>query len=732
MKKSLKLLAIATTFILTGITFPTLVKAKTTATVTDPTGAYIRSGPGTNNNYIGLLGYTKQIELVSTTKYNGAGCNGWYQVIYNNTKAYICSELVAINSSDGKTTTTNGYYLTDSWGTRISEDYANVRKTASANSALLDRLYMGTKIKVLEKGSTWTKISYYNGKTGYVLTKLVKSYEDITATDTTYNEVLKQEGFPESYWPFLTYLHQKHPDWIFKADKIDKKFQDVVANELGKNYIQTNVDSYRTSNTAVESGTWYIASSGVVAVYLDPRNYLNETNIFAFEKLSYDKTTQTSTIVESILDNTYLHNEQYIKYFMEAAQEYNISPVHLAARVKQEGGTDESYDGVSGVSPLLFGNKPLKGYYNYYNIGAFGSNPVARGLAVAGELIDKGSYYGTPWDTREKAIKYGAKFIADGYINNGQDNLYYQKFNTNDKAYFPSYTHQYMTNIVAPASESLSTYSTYTENKLMNTKFTFYIPVYKETPKDFTTLPPIGDTNNSLKEIKINNENIVGFDKDVLEYTHYVTYDTTKIKITANAESTKATVKGIGDFELKSETQEFKIAVTSETGEEKTYKITIIKQAKPIEEPEEKSLTPDEITNKMDIKFSNGYMSYISVNTTATSLINEALKYEPKATITITSQSGTKKTNTILATGDIITITSGKETKKYTIVIKGDTNGDGKINAIDLLRVQKHILKYSELQGAFKEACDTNYDSKITSIDLLRVQKHILKYSVLR
>ena len=54
----------------------------------------------------------------------------------------------------------------------------------------------------------------------------------------------------------------------------------VESDETGKNYIQTNVDNYRLSNTVVENPNWYRASSPVVAFYLNPRNYLNEKNIF--------------------------------------------------------------------------------------------------------------------------------------------------------------------------------------------------------------------------------------------------------------------------------------------------------------------------------------------------------------------------------------------------------------------------------------------------------------------
>ena len=61
------------------------------------------------------------------------------------------------------------------------------------------------------------------------------------------------------------------------------------------------------------------------------------------------------------------------------------------------------------------------------------------------------------------------------------------------------------------------------------------------------------------------------------------------------------------------------------------------------------------------------------------------------------------------------------------MIIYGDSNGDGKINSIDLLILQRHILEIETIEPIFKKACNINKNGKKpTSVDLLLIQRHIL------
>lgn len=134
----------------------------------------------------------------------------------------------------------------------------------------------------------------------------------------------------------------------------------------------------------------------------------------------------------------------------------------------------------------------------------------------------------------------------------------------------------------------------------------------------------------------------------------------------------------------------------------------------------------DETYSSIGLKINNSYISGIKLNTNTDSLTASIKNISPEAQVVIRDSNNNVKSNKILATNDTISITSNSETKTYKVIIYGDTNGDGLTDIIDLLRVQKLILKTMSAIDPFLKASDTNKDGNVDIIDLLRVQKHIL------
>lgn len=69
---------------------------------------------------------------------------------------------------------------------------------------------------------------------------------------------------------------------------------------------------------------------------------------------------------------------------------------------------------------------------------------------------------------------------------------------------------------------------------------------------------------------------------------------------------------------------------------------------------------------------------------------------------------------------------------EYDVIVYGDVNGDGKINSIDLLVLQRHILEIEKLQGVFLKAGNINKNGKNpSSLDSLLIQRHILGLQII-
>ena len=82
----------------------------------------------------------------------------------------------------------------------------------------------------------------------------------------------------------------------------------------------------------------------------------------------------------------------------------------------------------------------------------------------------------------------------------------------------------------------------------------------------------------------------------------------------------------------------------------------------------------------------------------------------------------------IVSTGDYIV---DGFNNRYTVVVTGDIDGDGKINVTDTAAIKAHFSKTITLENENFEAADTNNDGRVTATDYIRIKYHIqMKYNI--
>ncbi|VUT27878.1 MAG: Dockerin type I repeat protein [Candidatus Syntrophoarchaeum sp. GoM_oil] len=67
------------------------------------------------------------------------------------------------------------------------------------------------------------------------------------------------------------------------------------------------------------------------------------------------------------------------------------------------------------------------------------------------------------------------------------------------------------------------------------------------------------------------------------------------------------------------------------------------------------------------------------------------------------------------------------EDGSFTVLLKGDANGDGRIDMADCMYLAKHILSLSGFEQIVEAAVDVNGDGEIDMADCMYLAKHILE-----
>lgn len=519
-----------------------------------------------------------------------------------------------------------------------------------------------------EKVFVWYNVKYTTSSktvTGYIREDLLEIFS--VEIDEAFEK--KLSAFPKSYHEQLKFLHALYPEWEFVADELTITFSKAVAlqdqNQRKQIYYKKGDNNSRLS---MAKGTYdwsegkYIvtnagyaqASTEVIKFYMDPRNFLNDSEIYIYLKQQYDSKTQTKAELKKLVEGTFLEGTytdkndldyanskgktSYVDVIMAAAKKSSVSPLILASTIIQEQGVDSS---TLSNGKAKYDDKTV---YNFFNYGASGD--------TADNVIKNGSKYAYEqgWFTRSASIIGGAVKYGQNYIKVGQDTYFYKNYNVIN----PDKTnHQYAQNVADSLSSSKKLRDAYSKRR--DVKLTFRIPVYKSSlPSSVCKLPVESEKKNNyyFSDIKVDGLT-PSFYRYTYEYSLSVEGDTSVyVKI-----SNGATITNNMSFSLEKGVNQVKLTVKSETGYKKNYYINV------------EALDACELTITTDKN---------SIPSTQAKVVVGDTNGDGKVSLTDLARVRLNLLGSLNLTGNN--------------ALGADTNNDGKISLTDLARIRLHLV----------------------------------------
>lgn len=457
-----------------------------------------------------------------------------------------------------------------------------------------------------------------------------------------------------------------------------------------------------------DNGTWCCSSLEALSYMMDPRNSINESDVFQFKDLEGSDVTYNDIARVVSGYGSFINNHEAIQAIVDASATYNINGYFLVAKIINEHGKNGST-----LSNGQGYNGQFVGVYNYFNIGSTGNgaaNIIRNGLTYA-------QNHG--WTSIRASIFGGTEVVKNSYMDTySQNTFYYQKFNVSGRSTLAS--HQYQQNIMAAQSQG-SSLKAYYAGSATPKEFVFIIPLYKNMPKvasvrpDVTKPNTITYENGVIKNISTSLTVRAAGRKSGIAIGKLVNDEAIKIIKRADAPvdgyfwDTILSSDGVYGYAARNPGGQDCIISTGSGGSSSGSA-----EDKPVPptEPEDKPVIDDKpadtIEGNAKINGSNFEMlPNVNYDTIKKSYENAIIK----------DRNGNEVKSGNLGTGYKITIND----TTYTVVKKGDVNGDTSISILDAVTMLNAVKGTKVLENEYKAAAlvKNNENFNITDVVLL-------------
>ena len=246
-----------------------------------------------------------------------------------------------------------------------------------------------------------------------------------------------------------------------------------------------------------------------------------------------------------------------------------------------------------------------------------------------------------------------------------------------------------------------------------------------------TTVSPGGSVDVT---ISVNNMNIGGDGMKV--FSGILNYDTNIFE-----EITAKDITGLNSWEVSYNAETKKILLDRKdfiTTDTELCKITFkVKDGVETENAQIKITSPSTSNNRIDIDGTEGKatisLKKLSSGKYEVTDDNEIKNVLPNTKVDDLKDNLTGGENTIIKDKDGNTISSGNigtgatvttpSGDVYTVIVKGDLNGDGKVTLTDLAQLKLHMVETTLLQEPYKSGADIDGDGSVTLTDLGKLKR---------
>lgn len=517
----------------------------------------------------------------------------------------------------------------------------------------------------------WFNVDY-KGSNGYICSTyaIIKVDQPIVITDearTQCEAELKNAGFPVSYWTSLCTLKVQHPNWTFQSVYTGYDFASAVAKEQCRGSIKTTRTEFQDNTCGKTYDSGYTGASQTAnAYYMNPLNFLNEKDIFMFESAYINESVKPyySQLASKISNSTLVNRIPDLpNYIANASPQSNASATFLAARIRVELGSGLLSSGNYAGQLQSALSGNYTSRYGYYYSASTGWSKDATGRQSVNNYYNFYNIGASDGDgITQKALAYAVK--------QGWGGAQYDMATARQLA------------VTGGAGWTYRNYINAGQQTMYFNKWNFN--------------PETQNHNHSIASHQYMTNVQAPLTEGNTLYNAYKSLNLLNlpfvfvIPVYAN---------------LNADIQNTPGGATGDTNNDNT------------------NLAPATMVVSSGYVLNGSYINNITKNTSIDDLVGR-----------ISSQGGTVEVYSnnnrlfdgLVCTGMTIRVISSTGESTYTAIVKGDPSGDGKVNALDLLQMQKSIIGEKNLPGVNYSAADVSGDGKVNALDLLQVQKNIL------